>query len=477
MKKKKAIPKKVANKTEPTKMNNTLQEAIFPFMNPFETTQISQTDTLFKNNRWYLVSNMRQLLSEIYVEIGLVQTVVDVPVDDAYRGGVEVHSSQLDEDQLQQLMAEIDQEGDLESCCQADKWKRLFGGAGILILTDQKADTPLVMEQISADDPLEFRAVDMWELFHDKQNTEQFNAEIQDYDFEFYNYYGQKVHKSRVIKMKGIVAPSFIRPRLRGWGVSIVEILVRSINQYLKATDLSFEVLDEFKLDIFKIKNLTNTLLSAEGTALVQKRIDLANLQKNYQNAISMDSEDDYIQKQLSFSGLAETMTGIRMQVASDLRMPLTKIFGVSAAGFSSGEDDIENYNAMVEGTIRHKAKINVLKVVGLRCQKMFGFVPDDLKIEFKPLRVLSSEQEENVKTQKFSRLLQARQAGEISSKEFKEGCNRDHLLSIEVDPNIETLEPQTEDEDGDTSEPAAPKAAKSTMSAPKAKNSTDLEI
>ena len=36
--------------------------------------QISQADTMFDNCRWYLISNLRQLLSQIYVEHGIVQT-------------------------------------------------------------------------------------------------------------------------------------------------------------------------------------------------------------------------------------------------------------------------------------------------------------------------------------------------------------------------------------------------------------------
>src|SRR5208283_5766536 len=100
-------------------------------------------------------------------------------------------------------------------------------------------------------------------------------------------------------------------------------------------------------------------------------------------------------------------MVGIRMQIASDMRMPLTKVFGISAAGFSSGEDDIENYNSMVESSIRQKGKFDIIKMIKLRCQKMYGFVPDDITIEFKPLRVLSSEQEENVKNAKHARLMQ----------------------------------------------------------------------
>src|SRR3954471_18346943 len=157
------------------------------------------------------------------------------------------------------------------------------------------------------------------------------------------------------MRLKGLTAPSFVRPRLRGWGFSVVETLVRSINQYLKATDLGFEVLDEFKLDVFKIKNLVNTLLSPNGAEKIQKRIQLANWQKNYQNALVMDSEDDFDHKQLSFSGLAEVQDGIGKQVAADLRMPITNLFGQSAAGFNSAEDDIEVYNAMVESQVRNK--------------------------------------------------------------------------------------------------------------------------
>ena len=45
-------------------------------------TQVSQIDTLFINQRWYLVSNYRQLLSQAYTEHGIIQTLIDQPVDD-----------------------------------------------------------------------------------------------------------------------------------------------------------------------------------------------------------------------------------------------------------------------------------------------------------------------------------------------------------------------------------------------------------
>lgn len=403
---------------------------------------VEQINTTFKNLRWYLVSNFRQVLNQLYVEVGLVQTIVDVPVDDAFRGGIEIKSKQLEEDQIEQLQISLDRDDDLGIAAQAQKWNRLFGGGGILILTDQDPEEPLDVASIGPDTPLEFRAVDMWELFWDKQNTEGYDPAIQMQEFDYYNYYGEQVHKSRVMRLKGFTAPSFIRPRLRGWGFSVVEVLVRSLNQYLKATDLSFEVLDEFKVDVYKIKNLVNTLLSPNGNQKIQQRVQMANYQKNFQNALVMDSEDDWDHKQLSFAGLAETMAGIRMQVAADMRMPMTKLFGISAAGFNSGEDDIEVYNAMVESQVRNKSKYDVLRICEIKCQKLFGFIPDDLSISFKPLRVLGAEQEENVKTQKFNRLLAAKTANEITTLEFREACNKANLFDVTLDNAGEELNP-----------------------------------
>lgn len=441
----------------------------------YYSEQVSQSTTLFKNLRWYMVSNFRQLLSEAYIEIGLIQTIVDVPVDDGLRGGVEIKSKQLDEDQIELLRVTMDRSDDLNTAGQAAKWNRLFGGAGIMIITDQDPETPLDLEALEGEE-VEFRAVDLWELFWDLQNTEGYDPVLQRTDFEFYSYYGERVHKSRVLPLKGMTAPSFLRPRLRGWGFSVVEALVRSINQYLKATDLGFEVLDEFKLDVYKIKNLTQTLLSPQGANKVRERVQLANWQKNYQNALILDVEDEFDHKQLSFSGLGEAMAGIRMQVASDMRMPLTKLFGISAAGFNSGEDDIEVYNAMVESQVRGKLKYHIVKLIEIRCQQLFGFIPDDLVVAFKPLRVLSAEQEENVKTQKFNRLIQAKSASELTTEEFRDACNKGNLFDVQLDTSDSALDALDEeaaenmgaaegedDEDGganapDSSTPVKPK-------------------
>jgi len=409
---------------------------------PLTTTQLSQADTLWSSNRWYLISNMRQLLAQLYVEHGIVQTLIDQPVDDAFRKGFEIKSGELDGNEIDDLMTTLERDGAVRRIIQAVKWSRLFGGGAIVIMTDQKPDTPLDIEQISEDDNLEFRAVDMWELYGNTTNTDPAITPMYGDNNDYYDYYGIRLHRSRVYEIHGKEAPSFIRPRLRGWGMSEIERLIRSINKYFKNQDVLYELLDEAKIDVYKIKNFTSSLMQRDSTEKIAKRVEMANQVKNYLSALTMDAEDDYAQKQMNFTGLADVMKVIREGIAADLKMPVTKLFGISSAGFNSGEDDIENYNSMLESEIRAKVKFIVLDIVAIVCQKKFGYVPTDLNLDWSPLRELSAEEEQTVKNHKFNRTMSAYQSGLITAQEAKENINKGNLLEVEVDENQEALEP-----------------------------------
>lgn len=407
-------------------------------LNP-DATPLSGLDSLFNNNRWQLLSNMRQVLSQMYVEHGLIKHLVDVPVEDAFRGGYNIITNQLDSNDIKELEHHLDSAGVNQEISQIAKWNRLFGGAGAVIMTNQDHEKPLDLNRLN---PMEIKAVDMWELFYSLLNVhdEASRLTISGNQDQIFDYYGKKLHSSRALLVKGLVAPSFIRPRLRGWGLSVVESLVQSINQFLKTKNLTYEVLDEFKLDIYKIKGFNQALMSKNGIAKIQQLISVVNANKNYQNAIILDSEDDHQGKQLSFTGLSECQQEIRIQIASDMRMPMTKLFGLSSAGFNSGEDDIEVYNGMVESSVRFPMKPLIINVLKLYCQKLFGFMPDDLDIEYSALRMLSSEQEETVKTAKFNRVIQALEKGLCSTLEAKEAINQGNLLPVQINTEQENI-------------------------------------
>ncbi|MBQ0113334.1 MAG: DUF1073 domain-containing protein [Bacteroidales bacterium] len=394
--------------------------------NPF-APQNSRLDTVFLNTRWNLVSNYRSVLAEAYAEYGLVQTLVEQPVDDAFRSGFKIVTNELEDSQKIELQRFVEENRIIEELKKSVVWARLFGGGGLVIMVEQNPAKQFDISKVKKGSPLEFKAADMWELYKDQTNF--WNPwEVQD-EKKMYNYYGVRLHRSRVLPVCGKEAPSFIRPRLRGWGMSELERVIRSINAYLKNQDLIFELLDEAKIDVYQLNGFNTAMLTDKGTRVAERRVQVSNSLKSYLNALILDTNDKYEQKQLSFAGLSDILTQIRQGVASDLKMPMTKLFGVSAAGFNSGEDDIENYNSMIESEVRSKVKYLVVDVLKICCQYLFGFVPEDMSIKFNTLRILSAEQEENMKNSQFNRLIQAYSNGLVSVGDFMVGCNNEALL------------------------------------------------
>ena len=408
--------------------------------------QASQVDTLAKNNRNYFISNFRYLLSESYVEHGLIQTMIDLPVDDAFRTEVEFKTSELTKEEQAKIKEFMEDKDFIEKFKYSIKWARLFGGGALIIMTgEDDLSQPLDPKKLKGM-PVEFIPVDLWELYYgdfdvnDQQLEYYRDVELRKllYKPDVYNYYDIRIHKSRVFRLEGKEAPSFVRPRLRGWGFSVLETLVRGFNQYLKGVDSTFEMLDEVKVDVYSINNLATSLMSKNGETNVRRRIMLANQLKSYLNALVLDKNDSYESKghSSSFSGLAEVMKEIRYQIASDLRMPLSKLFGIGSSGFSSGEDDIKNYNTMVETEIRSKVKNNLKNLYKLISMFVLGKELHSVDVIFGSLDYETPKDLTIRKNSEYQRTIIAYNKGFIDVKDVKEIINKTAMLPITIEVN-----------------------------------------
>jgi phage-related protein (TIGR01555 family) len=393
---------------------------------------LSQASTMMHNNRYSAITLNRALLSSTYNEHGVIQVLIQQPVDDAFRGGIILNSDELDAEDLKKLDQWMADKDVLLTYGQALIWARLFGGGGIIINAGQDMSKPLNINAINEKTPLEFYAVDRWELNYMPDGQSGIDQLYKVPSVERpYNYYGHILHKSNVIKLMGKLPPSLIRGQFGGWGVSELEKVVRSFNQYLKNQDVSFECMDEAKVDVFKISGFNQSLMTPKGAELTSQRVQLSSKMKNYQNSLVLDTEDEWDQKTMTFAGLSDIMQQIRIGLAADLRMPLTKLFGISAAGFSSGTEDIENYNAMIESEIRSKCRKGLLEILKIGCQQLFGYVPESLHFEFKPLRIASASEESLLKTEKLNRIFTAYQNGVIQSEKCVELINNEKIFNV----------------------------------------------
>lgn len=415
---------------------------------------LDRSQTLGDNLAFDLVTLNQTILNYAYTKLGLVQTVIGQPVDDAYRGGVEVETEELDEDEIGQLQKIFRRSGALEAIKSARKWARLFGGGGVLIVTDQDPATPLDIEAITEDTPLTFVAANRWELtmgwssgsggisgafgIPDIQTDAQGGYPTEEIP---YAYYSRPVHVSRVIRVCGQEAPNLVRQRLQGWGLSELERCLPSINSFLKFRNVIFELMDESKVDVYSVNGLAELLATPGGTEAVQYRVQLTNIIKNYKNAILMDKEDLYEQKQIAFSGLADLYDELRKNLSADLRIPLPKLFGEATEGFGSGEDALENYNALCDAEVREKDQHIIVQVMDLLCQQQFGFQPD-LEVAFKPMRVMSALDEEDIADRKQNRVLALFDRDLLDGQETMESLAKDDLINVDSDVLKGTREP-----------------------------------
>ena len=452
---------------------------------PFGPGQtIAQPWTLIAGNAYSPFTLNRIGLSYSFMCQGLVQTIICQPVADAFRGGFTITSSELDEDDIKKLLNTVKRQrgrnrfvqpitpnagynignSDLHTAQAVMNWSRLYGGAGLIINTAQNFRQDLEVELIKKGSPLEFIAADRWELILSQTDIWSDRNEVP------FNYYGCPLHRSRVVKVLGTEAPSYIRLRLQGWGLSSLESCVRAINSFVKFETLIFELIDEAKIDVFGIEGFNDSLLTDEGSANTSRRVALANRLKNFQNALVMDKEDTYSQKQITWSGLAELWNELRLNLSSALKIPMNKLFGQSATGFGGGQDSLENYNSIVE-QVRYEAEPVLTTILDLRCQQLFGFIPD-YTVNWKPLKILDAKEEEEVKTSQQNRTMQLFQQRLVSGIEASKILKMDNLLPIvtEVSQGLRDVEPQAPN-DGEPSEggmklsamktkPAAPKAA-----------------
>lgn len=417
---------------------------------------LSGYNTIAHANNYSLITLNRIILTYLYTGNGVFQTAVQLPIQDAIKGGVEIQSSELDNDDIEKIYEYWEEHGLWQTVLDYMTWVRLYGGGAIMINSYQNPEKKLTYKGLDRGE-LEFYDLDRWQLDTNLPLYDGYQGQIEDNmdNSEYVYIYGQKVHQSRLLKGYGKKAPKYVRQQLRGWGMSEGERMIRDINMYIKTQDSAFELIDEAKIDVYKINGLAQKMLQKGGVASITSRIQSANQIKNFNNALVLDSNEEYMQKVINFSGLSDVMNQNRMGLAASIRMPETKLFGISASGFNTGESDLENYNSMVESEIRTQIKPVVRKLLKLTTAHLFGYEPS-FSFGFKPLREMTAEVEQNVKNSEYNRLTGMYDRGLITSEEYMQMCRKTGIVQIEtkteqgLNPDPEPPEPSAYTEESD---------------------------
>ena len=250
--------------------------------------------------------------------------------------------------------------------------------------------------------------VDRWQISYSKPNV---NIRGGLWQLVQYNKVPEAsvkgIHDSRVFILNGKTAPYLIMQQTQGWGISVYEQIFQDMSQFFKSRNVLFELLDEAKTDVLKLATLQQALTSTAGKRALQTMVDTIAQNKNYKSQITLSKDDEYEQKQISFSGIEGILREIRIMIAGSANMPVNKLWGEGVTGFGSGEDSLENYNSQIENEIRTPDMPAIEWMLRLRCYQLFGREVKDLTTIWKNLRVLSAIDEQNIHDKQFASVMQ----------------------------------------------------------------------
>ena len=236
-----------AKTASPLSLNNSLTTLV---QSAVMQSRLGSISPIIENNVYYPITLNYTMLMYMYKTHGIIQTAIDMPVLDAFRGGLEFSSMELDASDLEDFCDWLEEKGVLQSFGNAVIWKRLFGGSALIINAGQDPKSPLDMKRLRPD-MLEFYDACRWEMMAEDPSNPSMGS--QSMRAKVYTVYGVPMDHSRVLTMSGKRAPFLIRNQLAGWGMSEVERMIADFNLYLQTKNVLYEILDEAKLDIFHL--------------------------------------------------------------------------------------------------------------------------------------------------------------------------------------------------------------------------------
>jgi len=156
----------------------------------------------------------------------------------------------------------------------------------------------------------------------------------------------REIHKSRLVRFYGNRVPGD-----DDWADSVINACYDAVRNADGVSANVASMVFEAKIDIFKVPGLLDGLADRGFEDRVMRRMQLAQFGKSTTNALVMDAEEDFQQKQLNFGGLSDLQMTMLQIVAGASGIPATRLLGRSASGLNStGDNEIREYYDTIRG-------------------------------------------------------------------------------------------------------------------------------
>ena len=363
------------------------------------------------HNKWQypLFGNFSELDSA-YASNWIARKIVDIPAEDMTREWRRIKC-----DGAEEITAYEARVGLRPKVQEAVSWGRLYGGGGILMLTDQDLTKPLRVELIKRDGLKGLKVFDRYDMQAGTINTWDILAENY-LKPEFYTVRGgaMQIHHSHFARFTGERLPLRMQQQTQGWGDSTLRKCIEDITDMVAAKDGIAELMQEANIDIITRNGLADEL-STDQDDMITKRYQMFSLMKSSIQMALLDGGDGagggtaekFERATLNLSGVAPIIEQFITWISGAADIPVTRMFGTSAKGLNAtGEGDDKNYNNSIRAqqTSYLHEPMRVLDEVLVR--SALGRFPDEYDYVWNPLALpndLEHAQAEKLRADKHS--------------------------------------------------------------------------
>ena len=196
---------------------------------------------------------------------------------------------------------------------------------------------------------------------------------------------GIPVHTSRLIYFAENDLPTLLKPAYNFFGLSMSQKILDSVVHYTQNREAAGRLLQKYALTVLKT-NMEDVLTGGFDQAL-RNRIKYFVQTRSNDGCAAIDKEnEDLVIQTTSLAGVVDIVRQSMEYVAAMCNEPVTKMWGLSPNGFSTGEAELQNHYDNIESLQKEQFGEPMKRVLRVIQQNMYGEIDESIMFNFVPL-------------------------------------------------------------------------------------------
>lgn len=365
--------------------------------------------------------------------------VIDIPAYDATREWRTWQADKKDMTAISDTEEKFDLQRKFKGVLQRS---RLYGGGALILGVDQgKPEEPIDFEKLGKDCLKFVHVVNRYEITAgeiDWNIESEWFGQPKEYTRQVQGTTGIKLHPSRVCRFVGAEIPDI--QQSQGWGDSVLQIVADAVIATGTVFQSMTSLVQEAKVDIVKIPELSERISNAEYEARLKTRFGMAAVMKSIYSVLLIDKEEEWERVNQVFTGMPEVMQEFLLMVCGAADIPATRYLGQAPKGLNAtGDSDTRNYYDRVSTEQRIEITPIVTPLDRLLQITTFGKEPDGMWYNWNPLWQLTEAEKAEVAL-KQSQVMTADVNAALMDPMVLQKARENQLIESGFYPGIEAI-------------------------------------